>query len=145
MPASRSELRFQGPAKPEYLDRTHDLLDRLWRDQTDVAEVDRMMFTTAVLEVANNIISHGGARFCSLVLQGDQLQLEASFCDDGDAVDVDLEAAVVSDDLAESGRGLALVRMAVDELSYRYQDGCSRWHLVRRRSPSGRRGLGSGR
>ena len=89
-----------------------------------------------MLEVANNIVSHGGAGTVSLVLNGDARQLEARFCDNGAAVEVDLDTAVMPDDLAESGRGLALVRMAVDEFSYRHSDGFSRWRLVRRRSLS---------
>ena len=136
MPSSRTELSFRGPVEPACLDRTHDLLAQLWQEQPDVAEMDQIMFSTAVLEVANNIVSHGGAGTISLVLNGDAQQLEARFCDDGAAVEVDLDTAVMPDDLAESGRGLALVRMAVDEFSYHHSDGFSRWHLVRRRSVS---------
>ena len=136
MPSSRTELSFHGPVELACLDRTHDLLAQLWQEQPDVAEMDQIMFSTAVLEVANNVVSHGGGGTVSIVLQGDGRQLEASFCDDGAAVEVDLDIAVMPDDLAESGRGLALVRMAVDEFSYSRSDGFSRWHLVRRRSPS---------
>ena len=136
MASSRTELSFRGPVETACLDRTHDLLAQLWQEQPDVAEMDQIMFSTAVLEVANNIVSHGGAGTVSIVLNGDARQLEASFCDDGAAVEVDLQNAVLPDDLAESGRGLALVRMAVDEFSYSHSDGFSRWHLVRRRSPS---------
>ena len=134
MPSSRAELSFHEPVGPACLDRTHDLLAQLWREQPDVAETDRIMFSTAVLEVANNIVSHGAAGTVSLVVHGDARQLEAHFCDDGTAVEVDLDTAAMPDDLAESGRGLALVRMAVDEFSHSHNDGFSRWHLMRRRS-----------
>lgn len=136
MPGSRTELSFRGPIEPACLDSTHDLLARLWREQPDVTDLDRIMFSTAVLEVANNIVSHGGVGSVSLALNGDERRLEARFCDDGAAVDVDLHVAGLPDDLAESGRGLALVRMAVDEFSYHHSDGFSRWHLVRHRSLS---------
>ena len=136
MPSSRTELSFQGPAEPACLDRTHELLDLLWQQQPDVAEMDQIMFSTAVLEVANNIVSHGAAGTLSLMLQSDARQLEAHFCDNGAAVEVDLDSAVLPDDLAESGRGLALVRMAVDEFRYSRSDGLSHWHLVRRRMAS---------
>jgi serine/threonine-protein kinase RsbW len=140
MPGSRTELRLRAPVEPACLDRTHELLDQLWLEQPDVAETDKIMFSTAVLEVANNIVSHGAGGTVSVVLQGDARQLEAQFCDDGTAVEVDLDAAALPDDLAESGRGLALVRMAVDEFSYRHSDGFSCWHLVRHRSGSRRGG-----
>jgi serine/threonine-protein kinase RsbW len=136
VPSSRAELSFRGPVEPACLDRTHDLLAQLWQEQPDVSEMDLIMFSTAVLEVANNIVSHGGAGTVSLLLKGDARQLEARFCDDGAAVEVDLDAAVLPDDLAASGRGLALVRIAVDEISYSHSDGFSRWRLVRHRSLS---------
>jgi anti-sigma regulatory factor (Ser/Thr protein kinase) len=134
VPSSRTELSFSGPIEPASLDRTHDLLAQLWLEQPEVAQVDQIMFTTAVLEVANNIVRHAGTGTISLVLQGDGRQLEARFSDDGAVLDLDLDATVLPGDLAESGRGLALVRMAVDELSYRHSNGNSRWHLVRHRS-----------
>ena len=133
MPSSRTELSFNGPIEQACLDRTHDLLARLWQEQPEVAEVDQIMFTTAVLEVANNIVRHGGNGTVSVVLRGDEQQLEAYFCDDGAVVEVNLDTVVLPGDLAESGRGFALVRMAVDELTYRHSDGNSRWHIVRRR------------
>ena len=136
MASSRAELSFRGPVEPVCLDRTHDLLAQLWQQQPDVAEMDQIMFSTAVLEVANNIVSHGNGGTVSLVLQGDDRQLEALFCDDGTAAQVDVDTAALPDDLATSGRGLAMVRMAVDEFRYSHQDGFSRWHLIRRRSPS---------
>jgi serine/threonine-protein kinase RsbW len=136
VPSSYTELSFRGPAEPACLDRTHELLDLLWQQQPDVAEMDQIMFSTAVLEVANNIVSHGAAGTLSVMLQGDARQLEAHFCDNGAAVEVDLDAAVLPDDLAESGRGLAMVRMSVDEFRYSHSDGLSRWHLVRRRMAS---------
>ena len=71
MPSSRTELSFRGPVEPGCLDRTHDLLAQLWQEQPDVAEMDQIMFSTAVLEVASNIVSHGGAGTVSIVLQGD--------------------------------------------------------------------------
>ncbi len=138
MASSRAEVSFRGPVEPASLDRTHDLLAQLWQEQPDVAEMDQIMFTTAVLEVANNIVSHGDGGTVSLVLQGDDRQLEAFFCDDGAAADVDLDTAALPDDLAESGRGLALVRMAVDEFRYSHRDGINRWQLIRRRSASER-------
>ncbi|HWI02044.1 MAG TPA: ATP-binding protein [Propionibacteriaceae bacterium] len=136
MATSPVELSFQGPAEPTCLDRTHDLLALLWQQRPDVAETDQIMFSTAVLEVANNIVSHGAAATVWLTLNGNARQLEAHFCDDGAALDVDLRSAVQPDALAESGRGLALVRMTIDEFSYHHSDGLSHWHLVRRRSPS---------
>jgi serine/threonine-protein kinase RsbW len=134
VPGSRTELEFSGPARHECLDRIHDLLAELWQLQPGVSETDQLMFSTAVLEVGNNILTHGTAALMSIAVTGNGHQLEAELTDDGAAVEIDLETATpLPENLAESGRGLALVRMAVDEVTHEYVEGRNRWHLMRRR------------
>ena len=132
MPASPDELRLSGPARPELLDQIHDLLGELWRAHPDVAELDQVMFTTAVLEVSNNILTHGSPSTMSVRVSGDSRQLVAELTDDGSAADLDLDAVALPDDLTESGRGLAIVQLTVDEVSHDYTDGLNHWHLRRR-------------
>jgi serine/threonine-protein kinase RsbW len=111
-------------------------MDRLWRAEASVADADRMMFTTAVLEVANNIVTHNGAGSevsIALALTADPTALRADFCDDGSPAAVDLATTALSGDLAESGRGLALARMALDEFSYERTKDRNRWQLTRHR------------
>ena len=133
MPGSPAELTLSGPARPEFLDQMHDLLAELWQAHPDVAEVDRLMFTTAVLEVSNNILTHGAASMLSVAVRGDSQELEAELTDDGAAADLDLDAVALPDGLTESGRGLAMVQLAVDEVSHDYAAGLNHWHLRRRR------------
>lgn len=133
MPGSPDELRLSGPARPELLDRIHDLLGELWRAHPGVAEVDQLMFTTAVLEVSNNILTHGSPSTMSVAVSGDSRQLEAELTDDGAAADLDLDAVALPDDLTESGRGLAMVQLAVDEVCHDYHGGRNHWHLRRSR------------
>lgn len=131
-----TELSFTGPAQPACLDHVHDLLARLWDEQPAVASEDRVLFTTAVVEVANNIVEHGRRADpveLSLRLQLDAERIEAHFRDDGEAVDLDIGRARLPEDLAESGRGLSLVRAAVHEFGYQRTAGVNRWDLVRRR------------
>jgi len=133
VPGRRVELPCSGQAQRDCLDPVHDILEELWQLQPGVAEIDRIMFSTAVLEICSNILAHGAAASLSVTVGGDNYQLEAELTDDGSAADVDLDAAVLPKDLAESGRGLAMVRMAVDEVSHEYADGLNHWHLRRRR------------
>ena len=131
MPDSPAELTFSAPARPECLDRIHDLLAQLWQQHPEVSEGDRIMFTTAVLEVGNNILTHGTPITISVVVTADAGQLEAGLTDDGAAAPVNLKPAVLPGDLAESGRGLAIVQMAVDEVTHHYANGRNHWHLLR--------------
>lgn len=134
-------------ARPESLDRVHELLAELWTDD-DLPAADRVQFETAVAEVAANIVEHAAeGRDVTLVLRVSRWpdRVEARFEDDGAAADVDLAAATMPaagdpDDLdavlalAEDGRGLALARAAVDELVYEREGSTNRWLLVRRRA-----------
>ena len=140
MPPNRAALTYAGPAEAECLDAIHDLVDRLWQAEPGVTDTDQMMFTTAVLEVANNIVSHNRSRpgvSISLGLTADPTALRAEFCDDGSPAVVDLENTALPEDFAESGRGLALARMALDELGYERTKDVNRWRLARHRSVSG--------
>ncbi len=67
--------------------------------------------------------------------RGDALadRVEARFTDTGRPTLVDLAAAAMPGELAEDGRGLALARAAVDELSYERDGAVNRWRIVRRR------------
>ena len=136
MPDSSAELTFQGPAEPGCLDRIHELMQQLWQAGPPVDDVDQMMFAMAVLEIANNIVRHrdGEHRDISLVLRTNWQELSADILDNGAAVDVDVAGATLpEDDLAESGRGLVLARMALSEFSYQRVSERNHWHLVRRR------------
>ena len=133
MAAESAALRYSGPAQSESIDCTHELLEQLWRLHPQVAELDRLMFATAVLEVANNILTHGQPAAISLELTADARELQAKLTDDGAAAVVNLDEAAMPDTWAQSGRGLAMVRMAVDDVSHHYVDGRNHWHLVRRR------------
>ena len=137
MPPNGADLTFAGPAQEGCLDRIHDLINQLWRVHQDVTDTDRIMFTTAVLEVANNIVTHSGARSgvsISLALTADPTLLSAEFRDDGSPAEVNLETVALPGDSAESGRGLALARMALDEFSYKRGKDLNQWRLTRRRS-----------
>ena len=124
-------------AAPEALDEVLDLLQRTWAGHPDVDALDRMRFEIAVTEVTGNIVEHaaeGDLLEFDLRLAVHHDRLEAHFTDAGRPDDADPGAAELPDELAESGRGLALARRAVDELVYRREDGVNHWLVLRRRS-----------
>lgn len=133
-----AELRVDGTAEPAWLDDVHGALARLWSAAPDVPELDRLRFETAVIEIATNIVRHtvpatgGGPAVVrvSALLRAVPGRVEAELSDDGAPVEVDLDPAPV-DDLAESGRGIALVLRAVDTLEHRRVEDRNTWRLTR--------------
>jgi serine/threonine-protein kinase RsbW len=141
VPTSPTELTFSGPARPECLDAIHDLLNRLWSSGTGADDTDRAMFTTAVLEIANNIVTHNdpdSSVSLSLSLSADSGVLRAELRENGSPVAVDTTTAALPDDFAESGRGLALAGMALDDFRYERAEEVNRWQLSRRMADSAR-------
>jgi serine/threonine-protein kinase RsbW len=59
-------------------------------------------------------------------------QVHVSFTDDGDPVLIDLNGVCMPDQDAERGRGLALARAVLEQLSYR-RDELNHWTLASKR------------
>ncbi len=135
-----TELKFTGLAEPQCLDQVHDLMGRLWDLEPGISTAERDFFTTAVVELANNIVEHGqggiGTQFSVTVLV-DADQMAATFHDDGMPADIDIDHASLPSDFAESGRGLALARAASDILTYERIGAVNQWQVIRRRASSG--------
>lgn len=127
MPA---EHRLEAAATPDALEQVHALLDQLFASIADLEDTDRFLFATAVAEVAANIVEHGGGTRFVLTLRGGE-RLDARFEDDGAAIDPDVLFRSLPADDAMRGRGMAIVRAAVDEVRYERDGDLNRWTLVR--------------
>jgi serine/threonine-protein kinase RsbW len=131
-------LELSAPATPEMLDLVHALLEQLWAAHDDVSTADRVRFETAVVEILGNIVEHAyeldaaaaGSRRFDVVLAATETEIVASFGDDGIPMSIDLSSVVMPDELAESGRGLALAMAALDDLSYVREGGRNLWRLT---------------
>ena len=127
-------LTLEGRADLPCLERVHDLVDELWARVPEVDPADRMRFETALIEVAGNIVEHGGPQVrLRLWLQVHADRLEAQFRDTGRAVDLSSSDGDVHE-LAEDGRGLALARATADEVVYERTGHTNRWSVVKRRT-----------
>ena len=123
--------------RPDCLDRIHEALGEMWAEVPTVSEADRLLFELAVIEVAGNVVRHGnsGETFdCQIIICVSDTTLSATFCDNGVEAQVDISNAELPDDLAENGRGLAMARDALDELTYQRAGGINRWRLTRQRA-----------
>lgn len=128
------EYRVDTLAVPETLNLLHDLLDRVRQDHPDVAGTDLMLFETAVIEIANNVVEHGrppGTIRYSFTLEVDPHTLRGHLSDGGPPL---AESVVSMPDVeSEQGRGLALARVALDALAYERVDDHNEWTMVRHR------------
>ncbi|MBM7510331.1 ATP-binding protein [Nocardioides sp. 31GB23] len=135
-------LELSAAATPEILDLVHALLEHLLAQREDVDASARMRFEMSVIEILSNIVEHayqadsglsrppGGSRRFTITLAVTATRLIAALSDNGLPMSLDLETATMPDDLAESGRGLAMATAALDALEYERVEGRNRWHLM---------------
>lgn len=135
-------LELSAAASPEILDLVHVLLEHLLAQRDDVDAGARMRFEMSVIEILSNIVEHayqadaevprpmGGSRRFTITVAATPTRLLAALSDNGLPMSLDLEGATMPDDLAESGRGLAMATAALDALEYERVDGRNRWHLM---------------
>ena len=129
---------LEGLAVPESLNLLHDLLERAGREHPDLDAGDLMMFETAVIEVAGNVVEHGrphGRVTWAFRLSVLEDRLEARLSDSGEEYPGGTwGTAMPTDLLQEEGRGLALATAVLNSLDYERSDGANHWTMVRRRS-----------
>lgn len=136
-------LRLDMPTTTDAIDLAHERLAELWEADGEVASTDRVRFELAVIEILGNIVEHAwiadrghpDERRLSLELILTATRLEAVLGDNGQPVSIDLSAATMPDEDAESGRGLALTIAAVDALDHTREDGRNVWRIRCDRSP----------
>jgi serine/threonine-protein kinase RsbW len=131
------EYVLEGLAVPETLNRLHDLLEEVGREHSDLGPDDLMLFETAVIEVAGNVVEHGrppGIVSWSFRLEVRPDRLEGRLSDSGEEYPGGTWGTSMPDDpMQESGRGLALATAMLDSLSYERVDDANQWTMVRRR------------
>jgi serine/threonine-protein kinase RsbW len=131
------EYLLQGLAVPESLNLLHDLLEEVGREHPDLDPGDLMLFETAVIEVAGNVVEHGQPQgrvswtFRLAVLPD---RLEGSLSDSGEEYPGGTWGTEMPDDLLqEDGRGLALATAVLDRLDYRRADDVNHWTMLKQR------------
>jgi serine/threonine-protein kinase RsbW len=125
---------LEGFAVPGELAKVHELLERVGADHPELDPTDLMLFETAVIEIANNVVEHGrpvGEVRWRLRLRVSEAQIEAELNDTGQEFTGDLDAPM-PDEHAETGRGFALAGAVLDKIEFERVDGENRWRMVRR-------------
>jgi serine/threonine-protein kinase RsbW len=123
-------------APPDDVDAVHELVARLWDDRPDVGDLDRMAFETALVELASNVIEHadsGEGVSCVVSVTVDDGTMSARLRDGAEPGDFRLAPREMPGVDAESGRGLAMVQLLCDELTYERVGDENVWSVRRTR------------
>jgi serine/threonine-protein kinase RsbW len=134
LPESSQILVLRSPR--DNVDLVHSFLETLWEDRADIGELDRMAFETALIELASNVIEHadgGQGVTCVITVGVEEGHLEASLSDTAEAGEIQVVGRVMPSADAESGRGIALVQMLVDNLKYERVGDHNIWSFRRNR------------
>jgi serine/threonine-protein kinase RsbW len=132
------EYDLHGLAVPETLHLLHELMERVAEEHPELADDDLMLLETAVIEIAGNVVEHGrphGEVTWTFGLRVLPDRLEARLVDAGQEV-TGSDAPDAPDELSEGGRGLLVAKAALDDLSYRREDGQNIWRMTRMRHPA---------
>jgi serine/threonine-protein kinase RsbW len=132
------EYLLEGLAVPESLNLLHDLLEQVGREHPDLAAGDLMLFETAVIEVAGNVVEHGqpqGRVSWTFHLSVLPDRLEARLSDSGEEYPGGTWGTQMPVDLMqEDGRGLALATAVLDRLDYQRSDDANHWTMYKQRA-----------
>jgi serine/threonine-protein kinase RsbW len=128
------EMSIEGQADSAGLESIHAVLEQFWSTGPNVEEAWRMMFETALAEIAANMVEHssveGRITSLRLRLRAFSDRVEARLQDDGPPVDTQVDRQL-PDEHATRGRGLAIVRSMVDEFSYSREEEMNGWQIVK--------------
>ncbi len=114
------------------LNEIEDTLDRMWAINFHVPGAVRMEVGIAAVEIAANIVEHAGADFPVRMRMEARVglnQVRVDFTDNGSPSEIALDQVRLPDEMAESGRGLALAQAVLQTLTYR-RNGLNHWTLV---------------
>jgi len=130
-----SHYEVEGLAVPAEIARLHELLEQAGAEHPDIDPTDLMLFETAVIEIATNVVEHGrpeGEVRWRFTLEVEAHALRAVLRDSGQEMPIDLDREM-PDEEAEGGRGLALAGAILDEIAHERTDEGNLWRMVRRR------------
>lgn len=128
------EYVLEGFAVPEQLDSVHTLLAQAAGEHPRLDPMDVMLFETAIIEIANNVVEYGrpeGEVRWKFTIRVRDDEIEAELDDTGQTFTPAEGKAMPGED-AEGGRGLPIAEALLDRIEFNRIDETNHWRMVRR-------------
>lgn len=126
---------LEGQTSPGILANVAALLDETWSAHPQIPVAICTQMSIATCEIAANIVEHaarGLPVYIRMEVRVMPHQVHVEFTDAGQHAQIDLATVSLPDEMAERGRGLALAKSALAELSYT-KSTTNHWKLVSKR------------
>jgi serine/threonine-protein kinase RsbW len=128
------EYVLEGFAVPDQLDAVHNLLAKAAGEHPSLDPTDVMLFETAIIEIANNVVEYGrpqGKVRWRFTIRVHKDEIEAELHDTGQKFMPERGKAMPGED-AEGGRGLPIAEALLDQIEFERLDDMNHWRMVRR-------------
>jgi len=128
------EYTLEGFAVPDQLDAVHDLLGQAAGEHPELDPMDVMLFETAIIEIANNVVEYGkpeGTVRWKFTIRVHDDEIEAELDDTGQSFTPERGKDMPGED-AEGGRGLPLAEALLDQIDFERLGDTNHWRMVRR-------------
>lgn len=125
---------LEGFAVPDQLDAVHTLLGEAAADHPALDPMDVMLFETAVIEIANNVVEYGrpeGEVRWKFTIRVNDDTIEAELDDTGQTFTPARGKGMPGED-AEGGRGLPIAEALLDQIEFDRVGDTNHWRMVRR-------------
>lgn len=120
---------------PDDINAVHEFMDAIWVANAHIPQRERIYFETALIELVGNIISYSVAKsdvMCEVVIETSENRIDATISDNGEMAEVELEGHEMPGEFEETGRGIALIKILVDEFSLDTSKKLNTWRLSKR-------------
>ena len=124
---------LEGFAVPDQLDAVHSLLARAADEHPALDPTDIMLFETAIIEIANNVVEYGrpeGEVRWRLTIRVCDDKIEAELDDTGQIFTPSQGKAMPAED-AEGGRGLPIAEALLDQIEFTRTGDTNHCRMVR--------------
>ena len=128
------EYVLEGFAVPDQLDAVHTLLARAADEHPELDPMDVMLFETAIIEIANNVVEYGrpeGEVRWKFTIRVRKDEIEADLDDTGQTFTPAHGKPMPGED-AEGGRGLPIAEALLDRIEFERMEDVNHWRMVRR-------------